>query len=385
MATNPTVAGLAQLRNLNPDLRPTDVSKEITLISPEETTMTTVLASTGRIEKTDFEFKIVEQETQPSFVSVAGVTDDTHFTVSADDALNLAANTPLRADSQTVLYITDVTGLIVTVEGGANALAANQQIAIGARAFEENSSAPSASTWQPTTRTGYQQTYRFAWGSSRWMKLIKTFISETRMVADRRTAFMEAKRTVERGLIHNAARKIAGPPIRYYAGGLYDQNNVNVFDVEDDGTVTYEMFDDFLTSMKNSGVDLWGLCSPETCGVIRKMAWKKSNADTYISDGSFMGVPFTNILCGNKRIKLFQSNHLPGVMKYDLHVLDKTQIKITTTVDQDTGKSQWMMLETDAETPGSDGDLNILTVDFGLWFANRTKHCLIRNIRKAGV
>ena len=298
VTNNPALAGMAQLRQITPGLRPTDVASTITLISPEETTMTTVLAATGRIRKDDIEFKIVEQETQPSFVTVTGVNvggDPTKFSVQASDAAILAPNTPLRLDNATVGYISDVTGTTVTwadANGAAVAVPQGAMLVIGARSFEEQSLVPGATTWQPTLRQGYTQTYRFAWGNSRWMRLVKTFISETQIVRDRNTAMMEVKRTVERGIIFNPSLKIVGPPTRYFAGGLYDQNSLNVYDVagngNEDGVLSYDLLEDFFTALKWSGNDLWALGSPEVCSVIRKLAWNKSNADSFVglSNGS---------------------------------------------------------------------------------------------------
>jgi hypothetical protein len=90
-----------------------------------------------------------------------------------------------------------------------------------------------------------------------------------------------------------------------------------------------------------------------------------------------------DVTVGNKRLRLFPSGHFVGEFQFMLHLLDKRNIKVTTTVDQDTGKSQWMLLDTNAKTPGTDGDLNVLTCDFGLWLANRQSHALVRNIKKA--
>jgi hypothetical protein len=264
--------------------------------------------------------------------------------------------------------------------GGNIGLAVGDVLATGAPASEENSLAPSPVTFNPTTRVGYQQILRIAWGESRSVAMVKSFLKETRVASNRRQALRWARQLVEAGLIHNPMRKETSP-VRYYTGGLYDQNVLNVFDVEGDGSFTYEMLEDMLTALKRSAKNLIGLTSQKVCSEIRKIVWGKN--ESAVVEGEYMGVPVTNIRCGDKKVSLLTSGNLDeGLFQYHLHLLDERNIGIVTTQDQQTGKASWFLLDSNAATPGQDGSLNVLTCDFGLEMTRREGQALVRNLKR---
>lgn len=383
---NPTITGLAQLRNMVPELRPTHVYNEAVDVSRDEQEFTRLLVKLKRRRYDDFEFRIVEEDAATPFMTVTDInvgSDPKVFKVAKEDAAILAPNTPVRLDNDSYALITAVTQgdpkTTITIDTDIG-LAVNSVLAIGARAFEENSDAPDPVTFNPITRVGYQQTIRIAWGESRWVGAVKSFLKETRVASNRRQAFRLARQLVESGLIHNPMRKETSP-LRYYTGGLYDQNVINVFDIEGDGTFTYEMLDSGLTAMKKSGKTLIGMCGTHIAQQIRNIVWAKNQ--NAVVEGDYMGVPVTNIRAGGKKLMLLESANMDeGLFQYDMHVLDEKLIGIVTTQDQSTGKANWFLLDTNAADPGQDGSLNVLTIDFGFEMVGREKQALFRNLKK---
>jgi hypothetical protein len=369
-----------------PELRPTHVYNEAVDVSRDEQEFTRLLVKLKRRRYDDFEFRIVEEDAAGVFMTVTDINvgaDPKVFKVAMADAAILAANTPVRKDNDTVSLITAVTQgdpkTTITLADDIG-LAVGDVLAIGARAFEENSSAPDPVTFNPTTRVGYQQTIRIAWGESRWVAAVKSFLKETRTASNRRQAMRMARQLVEAGLIHNPMTKVASP-LRYYTGGLYDQNVINIFDIEGDGSFTYEMLEDGLTAMKKSSKALIGMCGTKIASEIRKIVWQKNQ--NAVVEGDYMGVPVTHIRCGSKKVTLLESANLDeGEFQYDLHVLDEKLIGIVTTQDQASGKANWFLLDTNAATPGQDGSLNVLTIDFGFEMVGREKQALFRNLKK---
>lgn len=387
--SNPAIAGLAQLRNMVPELRPTHVWNEAVDVSVDEQKLTRLLVKLKRRRLDDYEFLIAEEDAPlPYFTVTAGEVggDAKVFKVAAADGVLLGVNTPVRRVDGSYAIITDVTSgeteYTITVDTDIGVVTGSVLV-VGARAFEENSAAPSPVTFNPVTRRGYQQITRIAWGESRMVRSVTSFLKETRVAANRRQAFRWARQTIEAGLLFNPAKKETNP-LRYYAGGLIHQNTVNKWDnATQDGSFTYEMLEDWMVQLNRSRDQLLGLTSAKVASEIRKIVWKKSQ--NAVVEGDWMGVPVTNVRIGNKRIQLLESENFVGEFQYHLHILDPQHIGIVTTYDQETQKANWFLLDTNAKTPGQDGSLNVLTIDWGFEMTARERQCRIGNLKKGTV
>lgn len=384
---NPTVAGLAQLTNMVGALRPTHVYSEAVDVSRDEAEFTRLLVKLKRRRYDDYEFRIVEEDAAVPFCTVTDrdvTTNALILKVAMAEGALIEDGTPLRLDDDSVTLVTAVThgDPKDTITCAADlGWVVGSILAIGARGFIENSAAPPTITFNPITRVGYQQILRIAWGESRSVAAVKSFLKETRVASNRRQAFRWARQLVEAGLLHNPMTKVtAAAGVKYHTGGLYDQNVINITDVPGDGSFTYEMLEDALTGLNKSSKTLIGLCGCKVASELRKIVWAK-NQNAVVED-NYLGVPVTHIRCGSKKVMLLESaNFDQGEFRYHMHVLDEKHIGIVTTQDQGTGKANWFLLDSNAQTPGADGSLNVLTIDFGFEMTGREKQMLIRNLK----
>lgn len=379
---NPLIAASARVSNLISGLRPTDVSPEIIKIAPEETTLTTLLMALGKVKVDDFIFKINEQENQPSSVTVVSEDHTTptasEITLDTDQGKNVREGMTLRLSDTASWYVTSVAGDVVTVDSDTTGLVEDDVLLLGAPAEKEFSDAPAPATWQPEQREGYCQTTRFAWGHSRWTKLVKTYLRETRVVADRATAYAEMKRMIERGLLFNT-KKLISSPLRYVAGGLFDQNTTNVTTFAANSVSWPKISNNLIDQGIYNGSLLWLLTSRTGQAIIDQVNFKKWNGHN-ATQSNALGISAQDIICGDKKIKVMTSNQFKGQFVNMGVLIDPKLIEIVTTVDQDTGKRQWMLEESDAQTPGQDGTINVLTCDWGLRLKSLPSHAVWKGI-----
>jgi len=388
--SNPLIAGLAQLRTMVPELRPTHVWDKAVDVSLEEQKLTRLLIKAGsRQVVDDYEARVTDEDAPLPYFLVTDINvtgNPLIFKVAAADALALTTNTQIRKSDTAIALITDITSgdpkYTITIDTNLG-LAVGDVLQQSAPAFEERSAAPAAVTFNPTTRLVYVQTIRVAWGESRHVRSVTSFLRETRVAANRRQGFRLMRQLCESALIISEHLKVANP-LRYYLHGLLEQNSVNVFDVADeDGAFTYEALEDFVVQANRSRDQLNATTSPKVASEIRKIVWKKSmNA---VVEGEFMGVPVTNVRVGNKKIRLIESENYVGGLQSRMDVFDNDALQVLTTKDREANRVNWFVLESNAETPGTDGSLNILTCDIGLLVRGRERQFAIRNLVKGTV
>lgn len=364
-------------------LRKYDIAPDIFRLGPDEARLLTVMNELGMVDEvTDYEFTVNDQDLEASSVSISAIdAGNKNLTLQPGEGVNIEVNQVLRRDNATVIIVTavnpvgnNVDQITVNIVAGLNV---NDVLLIGAPAYGENSSRPAPKAWAPVGRTDYVQTTRLAWGNSRMVASMGSWVPDLVVVQNRNDAYQYIKRTLERGILYGTKSKVVGPPLTYFAGGMFEQLALNGGVVQDftASGVSYDALVDAnsLQTYARSDIVLT-VTSQHVIGLLTKVFNKQA---MYIrpSESSKFGVRFQDFIIGTRTYRCLPSQHFQGAYANTALCIDPRMGRLVTT-KQNGGKRNWMLLQTDAQDPGQDGTINVLTCDWGVRLNNTPGHSI---------
>ena len=347
-----------------------EVADEIIRLSARQTTLTTLTMKGNRVSKKQRTFEIPIQTQPPDQVLITAITDGTHFTVGAADLPWLAVDMQVRKSLDAVQIITAMDyGTGIATVADSSGFAVGDYLARGNAASREGSAAPTPITRIPANFTNYCETARWGYGLTRWAKTTM-YYGGAREVQNRMDAMTMVKLDIERGLWLNKAQAGGSTTTAFKTAGLLDIANTagNVIDMAGNNkTVSLQALrkavtvacrfmpsDEPLLFVPRKGAELIDLMKIEKVQPHDPAVFEK------------IGLAPTTLYLGTRRLKMYEIDCLntPDLAN-TWAIVDPKALRVATTTDAKTGKQQWMLEETNARLPGYDGDLGVVTCDFG--------------------
>ena len=365
---SPTASRGQETTSANSGLIIRDVSPEIVKLSARQATLTTLTMMANRVTRKQREYSIPIQTQPPDQIQVATLAGGLTITVSAADAPWIEARMQLRKSVSQIYRVVsiDYATNIVTLDTVAG-LANGDYLLRGNAASIENSLAPTPLTRLPATVSNYCETARWGYGLSRFAKTTM-YYGGAREVENRQDALQRVKLDIERGLWANKAYKPDNGDLFYKTSGVIELGYAygNVIDTGN-GVISLQKLRQAMTTACRffPSAEPLLFVSRQGAELIDLMKIEKVQPHDP-AQFSELGLSPDLLRLGNKKVKLYEVDHLNTPdLAATMAIMDPKGLRVATTVDAKTGKQQWMLEETDARLPGQDGDLGVITCDFG--------------------
>lgn len=370
---NPVRGTGGELLTNNSALQIREMRKEMVTLSAAANQLSSLTIEASVNVKNQYEFEMMYLPARPSVLTVEAVNAST-LQFAAADLPWVQVGMQLRKDGDTVTRVTAVdytagTYQVTIADSAASkGIAAGTVLSLGAPASGENSAAPTPLTRVPETVTQYISTIRCAYGLSRHAASSANYrgIAE---FENRKECMAFMKECLERSAWMDAKDKITGPPLTYKSGGLIYVATAagNVITLEDNVLTLGGMRQAVRLACRYmpSKRIMW-FVSPKGSELLDRISLEKA-VPTKREDIPTLGVSATVYSFGKKDLVVYEVDQLADSgMENEMFLLDGAGLGAATTKHQGTGRRNWMLEETDAQTPGTDGTIGVFTCDFGM-------------------
>jgi len=370
---NPVRAAGGELLTDNSALQIREMAKELVTLSAQQNTLATLTMAAAVKVKNQYEFEMMYLPARPNIVTVEAVNASTlQFTAAelpwVQVGMHLLKDADTRARVTAVDYTAGTYQVTIDATAASYGIAAATVLNLGAPGSAEGSAAPTPMTRVPDTVTQHISTIRCAYGLSRHAMSSANY-SGARMLQNRKECMQFMKESIERAGWVDAKAKVTGPPLLYKSGSLpYVATAAgNVLTLEDSvvslGGLRQVVR---LAGRYMPSKDLLFFVSPKGSEMLDRINLEKA-VPTKREDIPSLGLSCTTYGFGRHNLKVYEVDQLAGGgMENEMYLLDPAGLAAATTKDQESGRRNWMLEETDAQTPGTDGKLGVFTCDFGL-------------------
>lgn len=351
-----------------------EIEKKITRLSASTKQLSTLTMLASIEVKNQYKFDIQTMPARPHYVTIMAIGADANagkIQVSDADVGWVSVGMNLRLNADTAPRVTAVTSYAaeatyqLTLSSTAG-LTVGDKLYLGASSYAENSAAPTPITRVPDVVTQYIGTIRCAHGLS-WMAASSANYSGVREFQTEKECQDYLKAQLEASCWFDKKEEIAGPPYQLKPGGFFYVATAagNVIALEDNVFTLGGMRQVVrLAGRYMPSKRLHWFVSPKGAEFIDRIQLAKA-VPSRVVDIPELGMSLPAYKFGQKELLIHEVDQLAdGALENEMGLLDPAGLAAATTKNQKTGKRNWMIQQTNAETPGTAGNIGVFTCDF---------------------